>query len=277
MRRAVTLSLIAACALAGNAATGESGIGGPGGDRSATAAASGAGVKWRPGVGRATRYARDRAGDVRFAMIGLHGGMSRFHAGRNAPMASVFKVMLLVAYLHQPSVRDRNLRESDTDLLGPMIRRSDNVAATRVRDIVGRRRIERLANRAHMRSFRYHDTWGLSRTDARDQAPFMYRLERYLPGRHEHYARHLLSSIVSSQRWGVADVRPDGWKLRFKGGWGSGSGAVNHQVAFLDRKGWRVALAILTEGSPTHDYGKETLKGVAKRLLRGLPRLPKRD
>jgi hypothetical protein len=272
MRRAATLSLIAACALAGVAAPNAA----PRNDHSARAS-GGAGVKWRPDVGAAEHYAKRRAGDVRFAFIGLHGGMARFHAGRNAPMASVFKVMLLVAYLHQPSVRHRDLRESDTDLLGPMIRRSDNVAATRVRDIVGRGAIERLADRAHMRSFHYHQTWGLSRTDARDQAPFMYRLERYIPGRHEHYARHLLSSIVPSQRWGVAKVRPDGWKLRFKGGWGSGSGAVDHQVAFLDRKGWRVALAILTEGNPSHSYGKETLKGVARRLLRGLPRLPKRD
>jgi hypothetical protein len=35
---------------------------------------------------------------------------------------------------------------------------------------------------------------------------------------------HLLRTVVPSQRWGVARVRPDGWRLYFKGGWGSGSG-----------------------------------------------------
>ena len=45
----------------------------------------------------------------------------------------------------------------------------------------------------------------------------------------------LLGSIVRSQRWGIARVRPPGWALYFKGGWGSGSGAVDHQVALLRR------------------------------------------
>lgn len=84
------------------------------------------------------------------------------------------------------------------------------------------------------------------------------------------FAMRLLSSIVRSQRWGVAQVRPRGWALYFKGGWGSGTGAVNHQVALLRRGGRRAAIAIMTTGSPSHAYGKETLRGLAARLLRGL-------
>ena len=80
----------------------------------------------------------------------------------------------------------------------------------------------------------------------------------------------LLSSIVPSQRWGIAQVRPRGWALYFKGGWGSGSGLVDHQVALLTRGKERVSLVILTASDGSHAYGKETLRGVAKRLLRGL-------
>lgn len=99
----------------------------------------------------------------------------------------------------------------------------------------------------------------------------MYRFEDTIPDRHAGYARNLLARIVSSQRWGVARARPKGWKLFFKGGWGIGAN-VDHQVAFLRRGGERVGLAILTESSPRHEYGKRTLEGVASRLLRGLPR-----
>ena len=212
-----------------------------------------------------------RTGEVRFAIVDPAGGSRDLHGRRTAPMASTVKVMLLAAYLRQGSVRDRSLHESDRDLLGPMIRRSDNGAATRVRDVVGEGAIRRLARDARMRHFRYSSSWGDCRTSAADQASFMYRFEDYLPDRHEGYARNLLASIVPSQRWGVARARPRGWKLYFKGGWGIGA-QVNHQIAFLQRGDRRVALAVLTESSPSQGYGEHTLEGVAKRLLRGLPR-----
>ena len=40
--------------------------------------------------------------------------------------------------------------------------------------------------------------------------------------------------------------------------------------ATLPRGERRIALAILTEHSPSHSYGKRTLRGVAKRLTRDL-------
>jgi hypothetical protein len=225
---------------------------------------------WHPGVRAAKTYAESRAGDVRFSVIRIDGESRRFHAGHSAPMASLFKVMALAAYLRQGSVRDRALTDDERGLLGPMIRRSDNGAATHVRDMLGPGPFLNLAHDAGMKHFRYHQIWGYSRTSARDQAEFMYRLERYIPERHEDYARALLHDIVPSQRWGIADARPNHWKLFFKGGWGSGSGAVDHQSAFLERKRCRIALSIITEGNPSHAYGKRTLRGVADRLFNGI-------
>jgi hypothetical protein len=98
----------------------------------------------------------------------------------------------------------------------------------------------------------------------------MFELERYIPSRHEAYARRLLASIVRSQRWGIPKAAPPGWEVFFKGGWGSGTGRVTHQVAFLEAGERRIAVAIFTENSPSHAYGTETVRGVAARLLRGL-------
>ena len=83
-------------------------------------------------------------------------------------------------------------------------------------------------------------------------------------------AMHLLSSIVPSQRWGIAQVRPAGWALYFKGGWGSGSGAVDHQVALLRRGRRRVSVAILTtqQPQPRLRQGDPARRGGP--LLRGL-------
>ena len=117
-----------------------------------------------------------------------------------------------------------------------MIRRSDNVAATRVRDIVGNAAVVRLARRAGMTRFAVDPVWGLSLITARDQTRFFLRIERLAArSRHRAYALRLLRTIVPSQRWGMGQVIPDGWTLYFKGGWGSGTGAVDHQVGLLRR------------------------------------------
>ena len=89
--------------------------------------------------------------------------------------------------------------------------------------------------------------------------------------RHRDYAMGLLKGIVPSQRWGFGRLDFPGFDLFFKGGWGSGTGSVDHQVALLTRPDARVSVAILTVADGTHAYGKETLRGIAKRLLRGLP------
>jgi len=224
--------------------------------------------RWHPHISLARAYAQRRAGEVAFAVIDQRGRFRGYRVRDTAPAASVFKLMLLAALLRKRG--EHPLRRSDRRLLAPMIRWSDSVAATRVRDMVGPRRIRRLARVAGMRDFRYRSWWGLSRTSPRDQARFMHHLQRWVPQRHRAYARYLLSHVVRLQRWGVGRVVPRGWKLFLKGGWGSGSGRVDHQVALLKRGRKRVALAIFTEFSPSHAYGKRTLRGVAARLLRGL-------
>ena len=55
--------------------------------------------------------------------------------------------------------------------------------------------------------------------------------------------------------------------MYFKGGWGSGTGAVDHQVALLARGDERIAVAVLTADNGSHAAGKQTLEGVFRRLL----------
>jgi hypothetical protein len=149
-----------------------------------------------------------------------------------------------------------------------MIRRSDNNAASTVLGLVGRTRLNRLARITGMTSFRLVTPyWGHSVITPRDQARYFHHIDRYVPARHRRYAMHLLAAIVPSQRWGVAEVAPDGWRLYFKGGWGSGTGLVDHQTALLRSGKVRVSLCITTRFNQDHRYGKQTLRGVALRLI----------
>jgi len=225
---------------------------------------------WHAHIRDAAAYAAKRAGGISFGVRterGLHG----VEVQRTVPSASVLKPMLLVTYLRRPEVRRRALRPDERALLGPMIRRSDNAAASRVFGIVGSGGLIRLAKRVHMRRFRpAGPVWGLSSIDVADQTRFFLHIDRYIPRRHRRYALRLLGSIVPSQRWGIARVRPRGWALYFKGGWGSGTGWADHQVALVRRGRRRLAVAILITSSPSHAYGKATLRGIAARLLSGL-------
>jgi hypothetical protein len=152
-----------------------------------------------------------------------------------------------------------------------MIRRSDNDAATRALGIVGSAQVYRVVSRAGMRSFSLvTGKWGLTRVDAADQARFFLHVDRLTCKRHRSYAMHLLNTITPTQRWGIARVRPRGWRLYFKGGWGDATGWVDHQTALLTRAHERVSLSILTYQDGSHAYGTQTLRGIAARLLRGL-------
>jgi hypothetical protein len=224
---------------------------------------------WRPHVNEARAWALQRAGQVSFA-VRTEEDFWSFRPDRVVHSASVIKAMFMVAYLNRAHVRDRPLRPKARALLSAMIRRSDNTAATTIRNIVGDAALVALARRAHMTRFFPQPIWGLSHITARDQTRLFLRIETFIPKRHRATAMTLLRTIVPEQRWGIARARPSNWKLYFKGGWGSGTGLVDHQVAQLRRGDLRVSVAILTTGNPNHESGKATLRGVAKRLLRGL-------
>jgi hypothetical protein len=72
--------------------------------------------------------------------------------------------------------------------------------------------------------------------------------------------------VTATQSWGIpAAARPE-WAVRFKGGWLPGRGLA-HQGAELRDGDRRVAIAVLTDGQPSHDYATGTIRGVAARLL----------
>jgi hypothetical protein len=226
---------------------------------------------WRPDSRSAIRYIHGRQGDIAFA-VRTATSFYGYRPDHPEWSASVLKAMLLVAYLDQRSVARRSLDANDRGVLSPMIRWSDNDAADAVDEIVGASGLENLAHRVGMTHFAAAEPiWGESEITARDQTRFFLNIDRYIVARHRAYALHLLESIVPSQRWGIGQVAPKGWQLYFKGGWGSGTGLIDNQVALLTRGCARISIAVLTMHDGSHAYGKQTLKVIFHDLLRGLP------
>lgn len=229
--------------------------------------------RWNPAIAAARDYVSERGGNVSFA-VRTERRVYGHQRLRSVPSASVLKAMLLVTYLNHRSVRQRALTKRDRGLITPMIRWSDNSSASAIRNFVGSRGLRRLARRVGMKRFvPVAHPWGHSLVNAADQTRFFLTIDRFVVKRHRRTAMRLLASVVRSQRWGVGRVKPRGWELYFKGGWGSGSGAVDHQVALLKKGPYRVSVAVMTTSNGSHAYGKQTLRGVFRRLLSGLGRV----
>src|SRR2546423_725663 len=129
--------------------------------------------------------------------------------------------------------------------------------------------LHRVARLAHMTDFSVHGFWLTARTSAFDQARYFRHMDDFLPDEFRGYARNLLSHITSSQSWGIPAVaRPRGWRVYFKGGWLPRSHGLVNQVARLEKPHHlEIAIAVLTEGDPSMNYGEETIAGVTDRLL----------
>jgi hypothetical protein len=224
---------------------------------------------WSPGLRPANAYADGRPGTVAFAVRTDTAVWGR-DLDRPVQGASVVKALLLVAYLRQPDVRARPLRPDERQILAPMIRWSNNHDASAVVTKLGAAKIDRVAHRAGMWRFHLDTWWGRSLITAREQTRFFFHIDSLVPPRHRAYAMELLRTVVHTQRWGIGEAIPRGWTAYFKGGWGSGRGLVDHQVALLTRGHERVSVAVLTTTNGGHAAGKATLRGVFRRLLRGL-------
>src|SRR3954447_22041040 len=87
-----------------------------------------------PDVAEARAYAAQRPGTIAFA-VRTEARFWGVDADRSFPSASVLKAMLLAAALRH--ARGRPLRAGERAVLGPMIRRSDNGAATTLRNRLG--------------------------------------------------------------------------------------------------------------------------------------------
>jgi Beta-lactamase enzyme family len=220
-------------------------------------------------IAAASSYEKARGGYTSFAVIDSEGRMYGRHLHRTFVSASVVKAMLLVAYLRKLAATHRGLDGTPRSLLEPMIHVSDNEAATAVWERVGDRRLRALARRAGMTDFSIEGIWANAMISAADQARYFYEMEGLIPARFRHFADHLLSHIAGYESWGIpAIARPRGWTVFFKGGWrGTWRGQLVHQISRLQKPHERLAIAVMTDGDPSMEYGIETIEGVAARLL----------
>lgn len=221
-----------------------------------------------PGLAAARRFAGGRRGDVAFAVVGTDGRLSGLDPRRRFPTASAVKALLLVAYLDARGGRE--LTGGERQLLDPMIRRSGNRAASAVFRSLGADAVRRAAARAGMRDFLIGGNWSGALASPADLARLFARFDRLVPERHVAYARQLLETVIRRQSWGVPQAARPAWRVFHKAGWRpSAGGRLVTQAALVQRDERRLAIAVMGDGFPWHGYGTLTVRGIARRLLRG--------
>jgi zinc D-Ala-D-Ala dipeptidase len=213
------------------------------------------------------RYLKSRGALNSWSLIDSWGRMHGFAPHRVFVSASLVKAMLMTSYLR--GIGNRMPDAADRAVLGPMITVSSNDAADTVYSRVGDAALYRLAKAVGMRSFSVAGYWANAHFSAEDQARLFNRIDRLIPKRSRAYARGLLSSIVPYQRWGFSSFAgAAGFSTFFKGGWrDTGLGRLVHEAALFERGRTRVSMAALTDANPSHEYGTETLQGVARRVF----------
>jgi hypothetical protein len=213
------------------------------------------------------RWLATRTGYLGLAVIDSSGRLYGWHADRMFISGSVTKAMLLVQYLRTHASISDDMRR----VLTSMIEYSDNDCADIVYAAVGRdAALRQVASLVHMRNFVANEGfWGYSYINAADQARFFLIMDSLIPIQHRAFAQYILSHVVRFP-YGIPKVaRPLGWTVYFKGGWRTGlhGNRLIHQVARLQCGKTVIAIAVLTDGSPTDAYAVATIEGVAERLL----------
>ena len=256
-------------------------------------AASDAAARPGPGEGKpaphpdplavpAARYASGRTGSVLAAVYDVQTGQS-WSLGTGAPQAeaSVVKLDILETLL---AGRDgAGLGQADQELARAMIEDSDNDAATSLWDEAGGAAgLSAYNGRAGLSStspspcvscagFAWPG-WGLTSTQPGDQLALLKQLvvpgpRPLLSDTERSYALSLMEHVTPGQRWGVSAGIPSGVTVALKNGWlplsPSGADWQVNSIGWVSGDGRDYLVAVLTTGSPTEQYGIDTINSLS--------------
>jgi beta-lactamase class A len=224
-------------------------------------------------------YVASRGADVTAAVFDAVSGRTySYRAGLRVDTASVIKVAIMAAVLRKAELAGRPLTSTESALMTKMIEASDNDAATDLWDEIGARD----GMTAFLKTAGLIQTvtdpaghWGLTQTSALDQVELMKDLvfpSSLLDAPSQAYGLGLMKNVIPEDDFGVSDGVPDDVTVALKNGWlptGDADWIVN-SVGYVQGSGRSYLIAILSVGSPTFDYGVQTIGEMSSMVWRAL-------
>lgn len=189
--------------------------------------------------------------------------------------ASIVKVMILVALIHQRRQDGRPLTAGDRTLARVMITRSDNAAATTLFGRAGGAGgLQDLSERLGMTNTSAAGAWGRTLTTASDQVKLMDAIisGAAVPDRSDRrYVLALMGDVIPEQAWGV-DTVPDGAHAQVKNGWAPlqprSLGWRVNSIGHVTGPGRDYTMAMLSRRNADEAQGRTVLNRVAKLVYR---------
>ncbi|WP_149829294.1 serine hydrolase [Streptomyces tailanensis] len=191
--------------------------------------------------------------------------------------ASVVKVTVLAALLHDAKKTNRYLTDREAKLATAMITKSDNASTSTLWKQLGVKKIQAFLTAAKMTQTKpgANNYWGLTQITVRDEQRLLALLtakNSVLSDSARAYILKLMNKVVSSQRWGTPAGAPSTVKVHVKNGWLSRAthGWRVHSVGTFKGGGRDYTITVLTHGNPDMKYGVNTIQNVAKVIHKDL-------
>ena len=221
----------------------------------------------------------DTGADFSAAAVDLDTGETLTYGDGSFDTASIVKVDILAALLHQAQGDGRTLTGSEQALATAMIERSDNTAATTLFNATG--------GRAGLDAFNdvigLDDTvvgsngnWGLTQTTAADQLRLLevvFGDDSVLTADSQAYEQGLMSHVVEAQNFGVSAAADDPDEAALKVGYlqRSATGLWDvTSIGEIEADGHTYLVAVLSDGNATFDSGVALVDQVAEAVVEGL-------
>jgi hypothetical protein len=199
-----------------------------------------------------------------------------YHAGQHFDSASIVKVLILGALLHEVTAHQGMLSADQAGLAREMITESDNAAADALWDEVGQGNLQLFLNEAGMSHTILGPgiLWGLTQVTAHDELRLLTLLTSANPvldRQARDYELRLMAQVIPAQRWGVPAGAGPGVIVHLKNGWlpDPQLWVINSIGAFTSDDGV-YKIVVLTQDNPTMDDGIAAVQGVAAVVNRAL-------
>lgn len=213
-------------------------------------------------------YLRGREGNITAGVEDLETGQTMlYRPGHAEHTASIVKVDILATLLHEKQ-GNGGLDGATQALATGMIESSDDDDASDLFDAEGGpSAVQGFDDQVGMHQTRANTAWGLTTTTPQDQIKllrFVLFPNRLLTATSRHYEYGLMRHIIPFDTWGVTAGLGHGARVAFKNGWlpYQGSWQVN-SIGSVIGSGRHYLIAVMTDGSPTEDYGIDTIERIS--------------
>lgn len=194
--------------------------------------------------------------------------------------ASIVKVIILGALLHQLGTEHRDLTAEQVNLTTEMITESDDAAATTLWDELGMTSLKSFLSLAKMTHTKpgQDGYWGLTQVNAHDELLLLQLFitaNQVLDNPSRAYALGLMADVIPPQRWGITADAPADMTVHVKNGWMPDPkrwviNSIGDFTSDNDDGDGDYSVVVLTKDNPSMNYGIATVEGAAKVINRGL-------